>query len=89
MDLIIIFIFSPHDMFYYNKRTRFLFFLGDGDYNEDVAQSIQLLLQFVPLIDLMDSPASSNCIEAILTELVKLKLLNEKQVLAYNQRYLI
>ncbi|CAH1408167.1 unnamed protein product [Nezara viridula] len=58
---------------------------SDGDYNEDVAQSIQLLLQFVPLIDLMDSPASSNCIEAILTELVKLKLLNEKQVLAYNQ----
>lgn len=58
---------------------------SDGDYNEDVAQSIQLLLQFVPLIDLMDTPASSNCIETLLSDLTKLKLLNEKHVAAYSK----
>ncbi|KAK9506154.1 hypothetical protein O3M35_008141 [Rhynocoris fuscipes] len=55
----------------------------EGDYSEDVAEAVQLLVQFVPLVDLMDSPASSNCIEALLTELAKLKLLNETHINAY------
>ncbi|XP_073978366.1 mediator complex subunit 24 isoform X1 [Rhodnius prolixus] len=56
---------------------------ADGDYSQDVAEAVQLLIQFVPLVDLMDSPISSNCIEALLTELTKLKLLNETHISAY------
>ncbi|BES88080.1 U1 small nuclear ribonucleoprotein C [Nesidiocoris tenuis] len=55
----------------------------EGDYSEDVVEAVQQLLQFVPLIDLMDSPSSFNCIEALLNDLTKLKLLNESHVKAY------
>ncbi|XP_014254037.1 mediator of RNA polymerase II transcription subunit 24 [Cimex lectularius] len=58
----------------------------EGDYSEDIVEAIQLLVQFVPLLDLMDSPVSFNCIEALLAELVKLKLLNESHVKSYIAR---
>ncbi|KAL1122381.1 hypothetical protein AAG570_003786 [Ranatra chinensis] len=66
-----------------NNITSSRLLLADGDYNEDVVESIQLLRQFGPLLDLMDSPATSNCIEALLTEFTKLKLLNDKHVKEY------
>ncbi|KAF6207841.1 hypothetical protein GE061_016290 [Apolygus lucorum] len=53
----------------------------DGDFSEDIAEAVQLLLQFVPLIDLMDSP--HNFIEALLNDLIKLKLLNKSHIKAY------
>jgi len=54
----------------------------DGEFSQDIVEAVELLLQFGPLIDVMDSGPSCY-IESLLVELSKLKLLNDKHMKNY------
>uniref|UniRef100_A0A1B6DIW1 Mediator of RNA polymerase II transcription subunit 24 n=1 Tax=Clastoptera arizonana TaxID=38151 RepID=A0A1B6DIW1_9HEMI len=47
------------------------------DYSQDVVESLELLMQFSPLLDTIDARCSCNNVECFLTELVKLNLVTD------------
>ncbi|XP_072761073.1 mediator of RNA polymerase II transcription subunit 24-like [Anoplolepis gracilipes] len=49
------------------------------EYSQDILDAFELLLQFTPLLDIMDSTCSCNYIECLLNELQKANLVTEKQ----------
>lgn len=57
------------------------YFTGDEkyEYSQDILDAFELLLQFTPLLDIMDTTCSCNCIECLLNELQKVNLVTEKQ----------
>jgi len=49
------------------------------EYSQDILDAFELLLQFTPLFDIMDTTCSCNCVECLLNELQKVNLVTEKQ----------
>ncbi|KAM0725562.1 Mediator of RNA polymerase II transcription subunit 24 [Formica fusca] len=49
------------------------------EYSQDILDAFELLLQFTPLLDIMDSTCSCNYVECLLNELQKVNLVTEKQ----------
>ncbi|XP_063216057.1 mediator of RNA polymerase II transcription subunit 24 [Bacillus rossius redtenbacheri] len=56
------------------------------EFSQDVVDAFDLLLQYTPLLDVMDVKCSSNCIECLLNELVKIGLVSETHVAQYNAK---
>ncbi|KAL2740800.1 mediator of RNA polymerase II transcription subunit 24 [Vespula squamosa] len=56
------------------------------EYSQDILDSLELLLQFTPLLDIMDTTCSCNCIECLLNELQKVNLVTEKQAKQLSSR---
>lgn len=56
-------------------------FIGDEkfEYSQDILDAFELLLQFTPLLDIMDTTCSCNYVECLLNELQKVNLVTEKQ----------
>lgn len=56
-------------------------FTGDEkfEYSQDILDAFDLLLQFTPLLDIMDTTCSCNYVECLLNELQKVNLVTEKQ----------
>lgn len=50
------------------------------EYSEDILDAFELLLQFTPLLDVMDATCSCNSVECLLNELLKVKLVTQKHV---------
>lgn len=50
------------------------------DFSQDVVDSLDLVLQFTPLLDTMDARCSCNNLECFLGELFKLNLVSETHV---------
>ncbi|XP_072761357.1 mediator of RNA polymerase II transcription subunit 24-like [Anoplolepis gracilipes] len=49
------------------------------EYSQDILDAFELLLQFTPLLDIMDSTCSCNYVECLLNELQKVNLVTENQ----------
>ncbi|XP_018398355.1 PREDICTED: mediator of RNA polymerase II transcription subunit 24-like [Cyphomyrmex costatus] len=49
------------------------------EYSQDILDAFELLLQFTPLLDIMDTTGSCNYVECLLNELQKVNLVTEKQ----------
>ncbi|XP_050463769.1 mediator of RNA polymerase II transcription subunit 24-like isoform X1 [Cataglyphis hispanica] len=49
------------------------------EYSQDILDAFELLLQFTPLLNIMDSTCSCNYVECLLNELQKVNLVTEKQ----------
>nr|KAF7437958.1 hypothetical protein H0235_000349 [Vespula pensylvanica] len=56
------------------------------EYSQDILDALELLLQFTPLLDIMDTTCSCNCIECLLNELQKVNLVTEKQAKQLSSR---
>lgn len=56
------------------------------EYSQDILDALELLLQFTPLLDIMDTICSCNCIECLLNELQKVNLVTEKQAKQLSSR---
>ncbi|KYM99981.1 Mediator of RNA polymerase II transcription subunit 24 [Cyphomyrmex costatus] len=57
-------------------------FIGDEkslEYSQDILDAFELLLQFTPLLDIMDTTCLCNYVECLLNELQKVNLVTEKQ----------
>ncbi|RZF38214.1 hypothetical protein LSTR_LSTR005575 [Laodelphax striatellus] len=50
------------------------------EFSQDVADALELLLQFRPLLDIMDARCACNTLECLLNELIKLNLLTEMHI---------
>jgi hypothetical protein len=50
------------------------------EYSQDVVDALELLLQYTPLLDIMDAKCSCNCIECLLKELLRNGLVTESHV---------
>ncbi|XP_046996635.1 mediator of RNA polymerase II transcription subunit 24 [Schistocerca americana] len=57
-----------------------------GDYSKDIVDSIELLLQYTPLLDIMDSKCSCNCLEFLLKELQSVGLVTDAHVQHYKTK---
>lgn len=63
-------------------QERFLYVFADDEkfeYSQDILDAFELLLQFTPLLDIMDTTCSCNYVECLLNELQKVNLVTEKQ----------
>ncbi|XP_024935651.1 mediator of RNA polymerase II transcription subunit 24 isoform X2 [Cephus cinctus] len=49
------------------------------EYSQEVLDAFELLLQFTPLLDIMDTTCSCNCVECLLNQLQKVNLVTEDQ----------
>ncbi|XP_012540524.1 mediator of RNA polymerase II transcription subunit 24 [Monomorium pharaonis] len=49
------------------------------EYSQDILDAFDLLLQFTPLLDIMDATCSCNYVECLLNEFQKVNLVTEKQ----------
>ncbi|XP_046813452.1 mediator of RNA polymerase II transcription subunit 24 [Vespa crabro] len=56
------------------------------EYSQDILDALELLLQFTPLLDIMDTTCSCNCVECLLNELQKVNLVTEKQAKQLSSR---
>ncbi|KAH0545736.1 mediator of RNA polymerase II transcription subunit 24 [Cotesia glomerata] len=56
------------------------------EYSQDIIDAFELLLQFAPLLDIMDATCSCNSVECLLNELQKVNLVTEKQVKQLSSR---
>ncbi|XP_066597518.1 mediator of RNA polymerase II transcription subunit 24 isoform X2 [Prorops nasuta] len=56
------------------------------EYSQDILDAFDLLLQFTPLLDIMDTTCSCNSVEYLLNELQKVNLITEKQVKQLSNR---
>lgn len=52
--------------------------LGKGESSQDIVDALELLLQFTPLLDIIDAKWPSSCIESLLTALLKVGLIQEE-----------
>jgi hypothetical protein len=50
------------------------------EFSQDVVDALELLLQYTPLLDIMDAKCSCNCIECLLKELLRNGLVTESHV---------
>lgn len=57
--------------------------LGKGESSQDVVDALELLLQFTPLLDIIDAKWPSSCIESLLTALLKVGLIQEEHSKKY------
>ncbi|KAG7210795.1 hypothetical protein KM043_012286 [Ampulex compressa] len=62
--------------------------IGDDklEYSQDILDAFELLLQFTPLLDVMDTTCSCNSVECLLNELQKVNLVTEKQAKQLSSR---
>ncbi|KAK0084500.1 hypothetical protein PV325_006922 [Microctonus aethiopoides] len=56
------------------------------EYSQDILDAFELLLQFTPLLDIMDATCSCNSVECLLNELQKVNLVCEKHVKQLSSR---
>ncbi|XP_008553278.1 mediator of RNA polymerase II transcription subunit 24 [Microplitis demolitor] len=56
------------------------------EYSQDIVDAFELLLQFAPLLDIMDATCSCNSVECLLNELQKVNLVTEKHVKQLSSR---
>lgn len=59
---------------------------GEEEFSQDVVDSLELLMQFSPLLDTMDARCSCNNLECFLSELSKLKLVSDMHVTLYRDK---
>ncbi|XP_066998835.1 mediator of RNA polymerase II transcription subunit 24 [Anabrus simplex] len=57
-----------------------------GEFSQDVVDSFDLLLQFTPLLDIIDAKCSCNSVECLLKELLKIGLVTEAHVTHYTSK---
>ncbi|XP_034180635.1 mediator complex subunit 24 isoform X2 [Osmia lignaria lignaria] len=57
-----------------------------SEYSQDVLDAFELLLQFTPLLDIMDTACSCNSVECLLNALQKVSLVTEKQAKQLSSR---
>ncbi|XP_029032801.1 mediator of RNA polymerase II transcription subunit 24 isoform X2 [Osmia bicornis bicornis] len=57
-----------------------------SEYSQDVLDAFELLLQFTPLLDIMDTACSCNSVECLLNALQKVGLVTEKQAKQLSSR---
>ncbi|XP_012223236.1 mediator of RNA polymerase II transcription subunit 24 [Linepithema humile] len=57
-----------------------------SEYSQDILDAFELLLQSTPLLDIMDTTCSCNCVECLLNELQKVNLVTEKQAKEISSR---
>ncbi|PSN33113.1 hypothetical protein C0J52_23117 [Blattella germanica] len=50
------------------------------EYSQDVVDALELLLQYTPLLDIMDAKCACNCLECLLKELLRNGLVTENHV---------
>lgn len=56
------------------------------EYSQDMIDAFELLLQFKPLLDIMDATCSCNSVECLLNEFQKVNLVTEKHVKQLSSR---
>ncbi|KAJ4445325.1 hypothetical protein ANN_07130 [Periplaneta americana] len=56
------------------------------EFSQDVVDALELLLQYTPLLDIMDAKCSCNCIECLLKELLKNGLVTESHVTHFTSK---
>ncbi|XP_034934467.1 mediator of RNA polymerase II transcription subunit 24 isoform X2 [Chelonus insularis] len=56
------------------------------EYSQDIVDAFELLLQFTPLLDIMDATCSCNSVECLLNELHKVNLVSERHVKQISSR---
>ncbi|KAK3912121.1 Mediator of RNA polymerase II transcription subunit 24 [Frankliniella fusca] len=57
--------------------------LGKGEFSQDVVDALELLLQFTPLLDIIDAKWPSSCIESLLTAILKVGLITDEHCKKY------
>jgi len=56
------------------------------EFSQDVVDALQLLLQYTPLLDILDAKCSCNCIECLLKELLRNGLVTESHVTHFTSK---
>lgn len=56
------------------------------EFSQDVVDALELLLQYTPLLDIMDAKCSCNCIECLLKELLRNGLVTESHVTHFTSK---
>nr|CAD7206555.1 unnamed protein product [Timema douglasi] len=56
------------------------------EFSQDIVDSFELLLQYTPLLDIMDARCSCNIVECLLRELAKVGLVTEPLVTLYSSK---
>ena len=59
---------------------------GKMEFSQDVVDALDLLLQYTPLLDIMDSKYSCNCLECLLKELLRNGLVTEAHVTHFTSK---
>lgn len=60
------------------------------EFSQDVVDALELLLQYTPLLDIIDTKCSCNCIECLLKELLRNGLVTESHVTHFaSKRYVL
>lgn len=59
--------------------------LGKGEFSQDIVEALELLLQFTPLLDIIDAKWPSSCVESLLTALLKVGLITEEHCKHYSK----
>ncbi|VVC95111.1 unnamed protein product [Leptidea sinapis] len=58
----------------------------ESEYSGEVVEAFEMLLQSTPLLDVVDSKNSCNCIISLLESLVKLNVVSESHLTYFNQK---
>lgn len=58
----------------------------EGDYSVELVEAFDILLQSAPLLDILDTKCSCNCIISLLESLVKMSVISEVQLNYFNQK---
>lgn len=56
------------------------------EYSPEIIESFELLLQATPLLDILDSKCSCNCVQSLLEGLLKLNLVSEQHLTYFSQK---
>jgi len=56
------------------------------EFSQDVVDALELLLQYTPLLDILDAKCSCNCIECLLKELLRNGLVTESHVTHFTSK---
>ncbi|KAJ1522847.1 hypothetical protein ONE63_001995 [Megalurothrips usitatus] len=59
--------------------------LGKGEFSQDVIEALELLLQFTPLLDIIDAKWPSSCVDSLLQALLKVGLILDEHSLKFSQ----
>lgn len=58
--------------------------LGQGEFSQDVVEALELLLQFTPLLDIIDAKWPSSCVDSLLAALMKVGLILDEHSKKYS-----
>lgn len=58
--------------------------LGQGEFSQDVVEALELLLQFTPLLDIIDAKWPSSCVDSLLAALMKVGLIQDEHSKKYS-----